>query len=80
MLTCDFFLCRLRGHTKRIYVLFVLEVANRPVHLLGATTNPDGRWTTQEVRNLMMDLGNCITQFRLLVRDRVGLQKAAYAT
>jgi hypothetical protein len=49
---------------QRIYVFFVLEVANRFVHLLDTTTNPDGRWTTQQVRNLVMDLDDRATQFR----------------
>jgi hypothetical protein len=46
---------------KRIYVLFVLEVPTRSVHLLGMTTNPDGRWTTQQIGNLVVDLGNRVT-------------------
>ena len=59
---------------QRISVFFVLEVPSRSVHLLGATTNPDGRWTTQQVCTLVMDLGDRITQFQFqfLIRDRAG--------
>ena len=42
------------------------------MHLLGATPNLDGRWTTQQIRNLVRDLGDHLTQFRVLVRDRAG--------
>jgi transposase InsO family protein len=35
------------------------------VHILGITANPDGPWTAQQIRNLLMDL-------RFLVRDRAG--------
>src|SRR5262249_42931179 len=38
---------------KRFYVLFFIELATRRVHLAGITTNPDGRWVTQQARNLL---------------------------
>jgi len=78
MLACDFFHVDCAVTLKRIYVLFVLEGGNRSVHLLGVTTNPDGWWTTQQVRNLAMDLGDHITQFRCLVRDRAGQFTASF--
>jgi putative transposase len=78
MLACDFFHVDCAVTLKRIYVFFVLEVANRSVHLLGATPNPDGRWTTQQIRNLTMDLGDHLTQFQFLVRDRAGQFTASF--
>jgi hypothetical protein len=71
MLACDFFPVDYAVTLQRVSVLFVLEVNSRSVHLLGATSNPDSRWTTQQARTLVMDLGDRSTQFRFLVR--VGL-------
>jgi putative transposase len=78
MLACDFFHVDCAVTLQRIYVFFVLEVGNRSVHLLGATTNPDARWTTQQIRNIVMDLGDHLTQFRFLVRDRAGQFTASF--
>jgi putative transposase len=78
MLACDFFHVDCAVTLQRIYVFFVLEVPNRSVHVLGATPNPDGAWTTQQIRNLVMDLGDHITQFRVLVRDRAGQFTASF--
>jgi len=55
---------------KRFYVLFFIELATRRVHLAGITTNPDGRWVTQQARNLLLELGDKGMRPRFLVRDR----------
>jgi putative transposase len=55
---------------KRFYVLFFIELATRRVRLAGITTNPDGRWVTQQARNLLMQLDDEGVRPRFLVRDR----------
>ena len=78
MLAADFFHVDCAVTLQRLYCFFVIEVGSRYVHILGVTANPDGRWSTQQIRNLLMDLGDHAADFRYLVRDRAGQFTGAF--
>lgn len=62
---------------QRISVFFGLKVDSRNVHIPSTTANPDGGWTTQKIRNLVMKLGDRVDEFSFLIRDRTS-QFAAF--
>jgi putative transposase len=57
---------------RRIYALIVIEHGTRRAHLAGITAHPDGPWTTQAARNVLMDLARRATSVKFLIRGRAG--------
>jgi putative transposase len=67
-LACDFLTVE-TAFLQRIYVLFFISLATRRIEYVACTSNPDGEWTAQQARNLMMQLGDA-QPYRLLIHDR----------
>jgi len=68
MLACDFLTVE-TAFLQRIYVLFFISLETRRIEYIACTPNPDGRWTAQQARNLIMQLGD-EQPFRFLIHDR----------
>jgi putative transposase len=68
MLACDFLTVE-TIFLQRIYVLFFISLATRRIEYVACSSNPDGRWVTQQARNLAMQLGD-EQPFRFLIHDR----------
>jgi putative transposase len=77
MLACGSFTVETVGLT-RLYVLFVVELDRRRVHLAGITAHPTGEWVAQVARNLLMDLDDHAHRLRFLIRDRDAKFTAAF--
>src|ERR1022692_807542 len=69
ILACDFFTADLLDGTQA-YVLTVIEHATRRIRILGVTLHPTGEWTTQQARNLIMDLDEQAHRVKFMIRDR----------
>ncbi|MFC0105755.1 integrase core domain-containing protein [Kibdelosporangium aridum] len=68
ILAADFFETRTLTGT-RLFILAVIEHTRR-IRILGATPHPTAAWTTQQARNLIMDLQDAsATAVRYLIRD-----------
>ena len=77
ILASDFFTVDLLDGTQAC-VLAVIEHATRRIRILGVTTHPTGEWTTQQARNLLMDLGEQADRVKFMIRDRGSNFTAAF--
>ena len=78
MLATDFFTVD-SARLRRYYVLFVVEIKSRVVHLLGVTPNPDSPWVAQVARNFAADLEESGQRSEFLLGDRAPSSRPASA-
>jgi putative transposase len=69
VLACDFFSVETVS-LQRLYVLFFIELERRKVFVAGVSPHPDGRWTTQQARNLAISFAENGGHHKFLIRDR----------
>ena len=77
ILACDLFSVDLLDGTQA-HVLTVIGHAARRIRILAVTLYPTGEWTTQQARNLMMDLGEQAERMKFMIRDRGSNFTAAF--
>jgi putative transposase len=52
-----------------LFILFVIHVGTRRIHIAGITTNPDAKWVDQQGRNLAMYFADQPVRPTHLIRD-----------
>lgn len=67
-----------RGGLTTCYLLFVMELKTRRVHLAGCTVSPDDAWVTQVARNLTDPIDGFLTGKTHLLMDRDAKFSAAF--
>jgi hypothetical protein len=67
VLACDIFTVE-TVFLKTLYVLFLIELSTRRVHVAGTTSRSDSAWVTQQARNL--SIAGHLEERHILLRDR----------
>jgi len=72
IVAADFFTAEVwcRRGLVTYYVLFVIELAKRVVHIAGITTQPNEGWMMQVARNLTDQFAGCLADKTQLIVDR----------
>jgi putative transposase len=77
ILACHFFTADLLDGTQA-HVLAVIEHATRRIRILGVTLHSTKEGTSQQARNLIMDLGGQAERMKFMIRDRGSNFTAAF--